>query len=237
MTCAEVRERLPDHVLAMTPETEDLQVRRHLRGCAACRAELAALREGVEILSVAVPPTEPPTELRDRVLGTLEEEWRDARTPSAPSRLRAPWLVAAAATLVLVASVGWGLGQARRADRAQAGAASYERLLSTLGGTEFRVGSVRGVDGHDVRGSVLVYESVWGRSWGAVFLRAPQTADELTATLTGPDGLSLPFEALWTKDGETHGWLVTDADVGAVDRLTIRDASGRTIATARIASA
>jgi hypothetical protein len=237
VSCDEVRERLPDHVLAMTPEPEDLEVRRHLRGCAGCRAELAALREGVEIFSVAVPPTEPPTELRDRVLGTLEEEWRDARTPSARSRFRASWLVAAAASLLLVVSVAWGLGQARRADRVQAGAASYERLLSTLGGTEFRVGPVRGVGGHDVRGSVLLYESVWGRSWGAVFLRAPQTADELTATLTGPGGFSLPFEALWTKDGETDGWLVTDADLGSVDRLTIRDASGRTIATARISAA
>jgi len=109
--------------------------------------------------------------------------------------------------------------------------------VDVLGGTEFRVGAVRGVDGHDVRGSVLLYESVWGRSWGAVFLRAPQTADELSATLTGPGGFSLPFEALWTKDGETDGWLVTDADLGSVDLLTIRDASGRTIATARISSA
>lgn len=237
MTCAEVRELLPDHVLQIGTDLQAAEVRRHLRGCAACRADLAALQEGLEIFSAAVPRTDPPDDLRDRVMTTLDEEWRETPAPSRRSRFTASWLVAAAASLLLVTSVVWGVGHARRADRAEIGAASYSRLLSTLGGTEFRVGALHGVEGEDAKGSVLLYDSVWGRSWAAVFVKTSRPADELSATLTGPDGYSLPFERLWGEGGEADGWLVTEDDLRSVDRLTLRDADGTTIATAQIRDA
>jgi predicted anti-sigma-YlaC factor YlaD len=238
MTCAEVRELLPDHVLAMATDLQDAEVRRHLRGCASCRAELAALQDGLEIFSESVPRTDPPGDLKDRVLTTLDDEWRETPAPpSRGSRFVGSWLVAAAATLLLVVSVVWGVGHARRADRAEVGATSYSRLLSTLGGTEFRVGALRGVGGEDVRGSVLLYDSVWGRSWAAVFVKTSRPSDELSATLTGPGGFSLPFERLWGEEGEADGWLVTEDDLRSVDRLTLRDADGNAIAAARISDA
>ena len=145
--------------------------------------------------------------------------------------------MAAAAVVALVVSLGWGVGQAHRADRAVAGAASYARLLDTLGGTEFRVGELRGAAGHDVRGSVLLYDSVWDRSWGVVFVEAQGSSGTLTATLTGADGQELAFASIQIEDGEGTGWLVTRADVRAFDRLTVRDASGSVVASAQIAAA
>ena len=37
MTCDEVRELLPEHLLGALEGPEDLEVRRHLRGCSTCR--------------------------------------------------------------------------------------------------------------------------------------------------------------------------------------------------------
>jgi hypothetical protein len=246
VNCAEVREQLPDLLLETLTDVEGARVRRHLRGCAACRGELAALEDGLSLFSQATHHSVPPPELETRVLTAIEEEWRETETDEefvsagpADHRRRVPgaWLVAAAAVLVLVASVGWGVGQARRADRAVAGAASYSRLLATLGGREFRVGQLQGTPGHDVGGSLIVYDSVWGRSWAAVFVRAPGSSGPMMATLTGSGGEELSFDPIRIADGEGDGWLVTRADVRAFDRLTVRDASGVVIASAQIASA
>jgi anti-sigma factor RsiW len=46
MTCEDVRAQLPDFVLGSLGAKDELDLRRHLRGCAACRRELDALREG-----------------------------------------------------------------------------------------------------------------------------------------------------------------------------------------------
>lgn len=236
MTCAEVRERLTDHLLAQLPEAEELRVRRHLRGCGPCRAELRALEEGLAMVAAALPPAEPPHDLRERVLGALEEEWRE--TPaSRPRRPLGAWVTAAAAGLALVVAVTWGAGQARRAERATAEAASYERVLAVLGGTGFRVGEIRPVGASGIRGSVLVYRSAWGRSWAAIFLRVPEGADGLRAGLTGSGGLTLPFGDLWFEGGEGWGWLTTEAEVEGIDRVWVRAADGTLLAAGEITEA
>ena len=89
MTCDQIRELLPEHLLGSLEGSEDLEVRRHLRGCVACRDERMKLEEGVSALSRAVHDQEPPPELRDRVLGTLSEEWEESgRAPATPLPLR-----------------------------------------------------------------------------------------------------------------------------------------------------
>ena len=246
MNCDEVREQLSDHLLATLPETKDARVRRHLRGCGACRTEMGALEEGLSLFSQAAHHSVPPPELQTRVLAAIEEEWREAApdarvAPDRPvgirQRFTGAWAVAAALVLTVVVSLGWGVGQAHRADRAEVGASSYSRLLDTLGGREFRVGELQGTAGHDVSGSVILYDSEWDRSWAAVFIRFPGSSGTLTATLTGPDGRELSFDPIRTVDGEGDGWLVTRADVRGFDRLTVRDASGAVVASAQIASA
>lgn len=236
MTCAEVRERLSDHVLGSLPSSEERRVRRHLRGCGTCRAELRALEDGLAVAAATVAPVEPPPALREQVLGALEEEWLEAPAASRPG---GAWLVAVAAAVVVLLALVWGVGQARRAERAAAEAASYERVLATLGGTGFRVGEVHPVGASGVRGSVLVYRSAWGRSWAAVFLRIPEELghDEIRASLTGPGGLSVAFEALWDEDGEAWGWLTTDLEVEGIDRVWIRAGDGTLLAAGGITRA
>src|SRR5438874_12126442 len=128
MTCDEVRELLPEHLLGTLEGPEDLEVRRHLRGCSACREERMKLEDGVAALSRAVHDQEPPADLRDRVLRTLDQEWKDAEPLPATSGAghrrgaRSLWrAVAAAAVVVLLAgSVAFGAREAHRASVATA---------------------------------------------------------------------------------------------------------------------
>src|SRR2546427_6776369 len=78
MSCEEVREQLPDYSLGTLSDIEAAALRRHLRGCAGCRAEATKLDEGVALFASAAHAMEPPPELKSKVLGVLEEEWREA---------------------------------------------------------------------------------------------------------------------------------------------------------------
>ena len=250
MTCDEVRELLPEHLLGTLDGPASLEVRRHLRGCAACREELLRLEEGVAALSRAAHDQEPPEELERKVLATLRDEWRDVvdvRTAddraAAPSgrRSRAPWLaVAAAVALVLAAgSILWGAGQAHRADIAEAGAASYNNLLETLGGKDFRVGKLQPAADAKITGQVLLYDgdptANW-YSWGVLLVHASRDITSATATLLAPSGKTQALPPLEFEKGEAHGWIVSE-DLSAFDRLTITAADGSVLATARIDAA
>src|SRR5207302_10485163 len=161
MTCDEVRELLPEHLLGSLEGPEDLEVRRHLRGCSACREERMKLEDGVSALSRAVHDQEPPADLRGRVLRMLDEEWEEAGRPPAMTqrgRDRSPWRAvgAAAVVVLIVGSVAFGATQAHRASVATADATSYTSLLATLGGKEFSIGQLHPTGGSSFDGRVLV---------------------------------------------------------------------------------
>jgi len=242
VTCDEVRELLPEHLLGTLEGPEDLEVRRHLRGCGTCREERMKLEDGVAALSRAVHDQEPPADLRDRILRTLDEEWHDAGPLPATAgrrRERTPWrAVAAAAVVVLIAgSLAYGATQARRASVATADARSYGSLLTTLGGKEFSVGELHPTGGSSFDGRVLVYEgdaSKGWSSWAIVFLKAPGYVGDATATLIGTDGQALALPQLRISDGEAHTWLVTGDDLSGYDRLTITTPDGNVVATGAI---
>lgn len=68
MSGEHVTENLAAYALGVLDGADLLAVARHLPGCPACRAELAAWYRTAEALSVAVPPREPPSDLRRRVV-------------------------------------------------------------------------------------------------------------------------------------------------------------------------
>src|SRR5437763_15169866 len=110
MTCEEVRELLPDHALGTLDEVQATSVRRHLRGCGACRSDALALDRGVAMFASAAHELEPPLELRDRVMTVLDEEW--AETPATATSRRAPrrlvaWLAVAATVVALAVGFSW----------------------------------------------------------------------------------------------------------------------------------
>lgn len=248
MTCDEVRELLPEHLLGILDAEEDRALERHLRGCAACRKELARLEDGLAALAHATHDEEPPAELRERVLSALHEERELERGDRAGTTLndrrRPPTVVlgvaAAVGLLLVLAAAAWGTSQARRADRLAVDAASYRNLLVTLGGEEFHLGTVTPAGGEEISGQVLLYQGDrahgWS-SWGVLFVQSPGRTASATATLLSEDGGSLELPELEFEDGEAAVWIVVPDDVSGYDRLTITDADGSLVATASISEA
>ena len=246
MTCDQIRELLAEHLLGTLEGPEDLEVRRHLRGCAACRQERMKLEEGVSALSRAVHDQEPPPELRDRFLGTLGEEWPESgRVPPTPvptrgaGRERTPWraFAAAAALILVVGSIAFGFAQGHRASLATTDADSYRNLLAALGGKEFRIGELRPAEGSTMHGQVLIYDGDpsgdWS-SWAIVFAKVPGYTGSATATLLSSDGTSRALPRIEFHEGDGETWLVTYADLTRFDGLTVTSPTGQVLATAAI---
>ena len=245
MTCDEVRDLLPEHLLGTLEGPEDLEVRRHLRGCAACRDERMKLEEGVSALSRAVHDQEPPSELRDRVLGALGEEWEETGgvPTSVPSRgagrerLRWRAFAAAAALILVVGSIAFGFAQGHRASLATTDAQSYRNLLTVLGGKEFRIGKLRPAEGSTMQGQVVIYDGDpsgdWS-SWAIVFAKVPGYTGSATATLLSPDGESRALPPIEFEEGDGKTWLVTYADLTRFDSLAVTSPTGQVLATAAI---
>ena len=142
MTCDEVRELLPEHLLGPLEGPEDLEVRRHLRGCAGCRTDMTALSEGVAWFAHAAHDRTPPHDLHDRVHDHAGAGMGRRPRPNDPTPGAHAWIGRAAAVVAIAATLGWGLSQAHRASVTAADAQSYRNVLSTLGGKEFRVGTL-----------------------------------------------------------------------------------------------
>src|SRR5262245_10590539 len=117
MKCDDVLLLLPDDALGTLDESDRRQVRAHLRGCAACRAEAARLDEGLTSFASSLEAEAPP-ELEDRVMAVLQEEWAEAEAGSGSGRHGwVRWLSVAAVIVALAGAVAWGSVSQVRASR------------------------------------------------------------------------------------------------------------------------
>lgn len=237
MTCDDVRELLPDHVMGSLSEDDATAVRRHLRGCAACRADASRLDEGLGLFSVAAHAVEPPPELRERVLSTLAEEWGEAEASAAPGRPRRLGLtpvrmLAAAAVIVALAAVGWGVASQMRANEVRADALSYQRFLHSLGGRDVRVANLSAAAGGVVEGTAILYDSDRGQSWVLVVTRAPGMSGQVTPVLRARDGGSIRMHPI-TLDpgGDGSTWFLTAADISRFSSVQLVGVDGRVLAS------
>jgi len=236
LSCDEIKERLSDHLLGEA----DPEVAHHLRGCAPCRAELAALDEGMTALTFAAPEFEPPTELREHVLSSIEQEWSEpAHEPVAlerhPAARRRPtaWL-AVAAVVILAGSLGWGISQSKRANTNAVAAASYTRFLSTLGGKNVREGKLVPSGSQAFEGSAVIYDSMENQSWVLMLGRAPSYKGQANVTLSSPTGnMSLP-PLEFQPSGDAYSVFVTPKDLSSYNRVTISEPNGAVIASGTI---
>jgi putative zinc finger protein len=238
MTCNEVRELLPEHLLDTLEPSDSIEVRRHIRGCASCRAEMHGLGDGLTTFARAAHDRRPPAELRDRVLIVLEEEWRDSPVLLPEAGRKWNPLAAAAVFVLLVASVGWGVAQNRRANDVAEDARSYQTILNVLGGEDFRIGTVRAAGPQQIQGSVVLYDAHTDQSWGLVIVRAPGMLGRAHATLTSIDGSTMELNDLeFDKAGHASAWFVRSGSVKSFGHLSITTRDGVELATADISSA
>jgi anti-sigma factor RsiW len=73
---------LPAYVLGALEEEERIEIEDHLESCALCTSEYDDLAEAGTILALNVPPREPPSELRDRLLSAVRDEQEIAASRS-----------------------------------------------------------------------------------------------------------------------------------------------------------
>ncbi len=226
MTCDRVREQLAEHLLGTLDEHTDAAVRRHLRGCAACRADAAALAEGVSTFARAAHDVEPPEHLRGRVLAVLAEEWSEG-APAVPAPRWTPWVGRVAAAVALVAALAWGVFATVRAERYEASAHRYESFLGVLGGEHVRVGELRATGARELQGSAVIYDSKVGQSWVLVLARAPGWEGAANVTLLAEDDTRIDLHPLeFGPGGEASTWLVTSSDLTDFERVNLWDGSG-----------
>jgi hypothetical protein len=247
MTCEQVRDLLPEHLLGSLDGDADARVEQHLRGCTDCRAERLRLEDGVATLAYATHETAPPEELREHVLAVLDEEWHasddeiSADPKVVPMRRRSAmaWLAVAAAVILIAGSLGFAIAQGQHAAPVSADAESYQSQLYTLGGKEFRLGQLESTNGTGVTGKVILYDGDsdqgWN-SWGIVLAHGPSDLTDARAVLVGPNGESMELPPLTFSDGEGSTWLVTHKDLTDYDELVITS-HGDVLANARIAEA
>lgn len=236
--CDEVRELLSEHLLGTLSEQDDAAVRRHVRGCAGCRAEMAMLGEGLSTFSRAAHQAEPPPELRERVLAAVSDERAEMAPPAEvdTARRRRPgrWLALAAALAITAGAVAVAATQAVSASHARDRALAYEQFLDALGGREVRVAGLHGAGGKQVEGSAILYDSDVGQSWVLVLVRSPGATGKVHVVLRSPDGRINMHETEFNSEGSTDAWLVTANDISRYDRVAVYDSANNLLASGRV---
>jgi hypothetical protein len=253
VTCDEALQLLPDSALGTLSETEEAAVRRHLRGCGACRADAMTLDRGVAMFASAAHAAAPPPELRERVMSALSEEWADVdrqaqsagpprshRRLSARPSLVARILAAAAVVVALGGALAWGITENSHAGDLSArlaavadDASAYHRFLTALGGKEVRVAKLHAVSKVVVGGTAILYDSDRHESWSLVEVNAPGYRKPVKVTLVSASGerIDFPFAIDIDQDGRGAAWLVTAADISTFRTIQLRGADGAVLAT------
>jgi anti-sigma factor RsiW len=234
--CEEVRELLPEHLLGVLEPESEQAVKRHLRGCAACRAELASLGEGLVTFARAAHQTDPPEGLRERVFAVLEEERADPVVVPGRRRITPVLLAQAAVVVALAGALVWGGVATVTGMHASHRAARYEAFLSALGGKDVRVATLHRSHPHAIEGSAVVYDSQVGQSWVLVLARSPAMTGKVRVLLTSPSDRIELRPMIFDSDGDGSTWLVTSSNLARYDHVRLVDHSGHTVAAGVIRS-
>jgi hypothetical protein len=242
VSCDVVREQLPDFTLGTLTTVEDASIRRHLRGCATCRADAEKLDHGMALFASAAHESDPPAELEGRVMRVLAEEWhaepdRPRRPSAAPTGWRRPLIPLAAAFVLFAGALGWGVVNQVRASHAHADAAALRDFLDTLGGKDVRVGTLHPESNTPLQGSFVIYDGSEGRgeSWVLVLVRAPGFSGPARVTLLSHTARPIPIRPIVVED-DGEGWtaLFTNADLSGYDMIRLVSPDGRPLATGAV---
>ena len=229
MRCEAVAELLPDHILGASDEVTAQAVRQHLRGCARCRSDAAALESGVSAFASAVHELEPPPPLRERVLTAVAEEAAEEPRRSRPLPRRS-WIPAAAVVAAVSGLLTWAVAAQFTASDLRADAYEYRAFLSALGGRDVRVAELHPRAAGVVEGTAILYDSNRGRSWIIVFAEVPGFDGQARAEILarGRRTISLPMR--FDEHGNGATWLVTPLDISTYRTVRVVDADGDLLA-------
>lgn len=106
----EVHELTAAYALDALGDAEEVEYEAHLRHCARCREELAALQEAATALAYAAPPAEASPHLRERILERARSERPNVVPLHRRWTPRVPTALAAAAAVVALGIGIWATG-------------------------------------------------------------------------------------------------------------------------------
>jgi hypothetical protein len=236
VSCLNVRGLLTEHSLGLLSPVDARGVERHLEWCAGCRKESEELREGAEMMALALPIEEPPEWLQSRIVDRIVSA---AGTGRAPSRSRIRLLAAAtlAAVMLAVGATGWAIaerGQAQSIREATAEqvrrAEVLERLLESLKENPLEASLLPVLDGQG-SGHVLIYSNPDHSDFihASVSLMDPQEG-EYTIEMKDRDGRVLSAGRLaLTPSGVFVFYEVSGRNLSRGASITVLDAAGRPV--------
>jgi anti-sigma-K factor RskA len=133
-----IEELLPAYALGALDGDDLRELEAHLEaGCAECRRQLDLWDRDLESLAASVTPVQPSATTRARILRLAKAE-----APAPPSRRLPPWMLFAAAALLLV-SVWGGVGQLRMRGEVERLTAERDRLTRQVAALDREVGLAR----------------------------------------------------------------------------------------------
>jgi hypothetical protein len=126
---------------------------RHLNRCQSCASEIRGFREVATAMAFAAT-TEPPPEMRDRVMAAVARTRQlppEVRTHARPRRTRGaapwiPWLSGAVAAAAIAVAVFFGLAQAHTQNELNQARARNHTLASAQARAEQELGAARAHD-------------------------------------------------------------------------------------------
>ncbi len=163
-----VIDMIPAYALDCLNEEENRQVAEHLAQCASCRTELDSYRHIVDELHEAVPPAEPPAELRQKILSGVQTAGASSQAQPVLSGwqqflrglqgLAPVWAYASFALVILLAASN--LWMLQRVNRLEANSAGEFRLVNLAGTEKAPNASGLLVMSHDGNMGTLVVDSL-----------------------------------------------------------------------------
>jgi Putative zinc-finger len=233
VTCVEVKEQLPDHVVGSLSAIEGRRIDRHLARCAECRWERAALEEGMMAIAFAQPPVDPPPNLGERIVSRVMAA--RAERPASSSHVRALAAATMAAVLVAVGALGWAM-----AERGQVNVVKEQQVenvkqlteaLQAVGARPYRADLLPARQNKKGFGSVAIYSANRVNDFILVGVVLPDdNAPPYTVKAMDPNGRVLSRGALSkTNNGDWVFYESTKANLSRAISVSVLDRSGRAV--------
>lgn len=252
MNCAETRDRLPEQALGSTRGREAREIDRHIAWCAACRKELDEFARAASVLPFALKPASPPEDLEDRVVAGVQ---RLARSRHHGAHRGRSVVVAFVAAAMAVASLGWGMAMAHRAESAkeQAAQAVRDQELAINRFSQFLDRPAFFTDPRNRISIGTVFPLVKTGGGEAITLTSPTRVDFAFVSVTKlptPAPAALPYSVV-LSDGQGNELVVDKiqkldgggftafhefaTDISSYTKVIVRDANGHMIMQGSVA--
>ena len=232
MSCGEVKDLLPDHIVGSLSAMDARRVDRHLARCARCREERTALEEAMTAVALALSPLDPPPNLGERIAARVAAS---TGKPGSPTRVRALAAATMAAVLVAVGALGWAMaerGQVNVVRRQQVqNVRQLTKALEAVGARPYRADLLPARQERKGFGSVAIYSATRVNDFILVGVVLPDDdAPPYTVKAMDPKGRVLSRGTLSkTNNGDWVFYESTQANLSRAISVSVMDRSGRAV--------